>query len=574
MAPPPSLTPRRAAARQPTDDTAPVLVAGGSLVGLSTAVFLGWHGIPATVVERHRGTAVHPRAASFHRRTIELYRGVGMEAEIAEASRKEFVQGGGTVSVESLAGRELEWYRRGTNQRADGLSPSAPLFITQIGLEPILRRRAEELGARMMYGTEIVGVEADDAGVTVTVHERDSGRRRRLRAAYLVAADGARSAIREGLRMPLLGRGSFSRSVTIYFRADVTPLLRDRVVNVVYVFNPRLRGFLRFSLDGRTGFLAVNSIVDEHGRRRRDLAGDLDEKGGVELVRHALGDPNIEVEVENVQQWDAAASYAGRFHQGRVFLAGDSAHVMPPTGGFGGNIGVHDAHNLAWKLALVLDDVAGADLLSTYDAERRPVAAFTVEQAFSRYVARLDPELHAEDLAPVIDDAIVDLGYRYRSPAVLLGRDDQAGTGEMPIEDPWTPSGRPGTRAPHVTVTRNGAPLSTLDLMGRDFVLLAGPGGESWCRAARTAAARLSLPLTPYRTGESGDLEVPSDPTGDVSWEATTLAQAYGLEATGAVLVRPDGFIAWRAPTAGSGEAQSQEDRLVRALRRLIARPG
>jgi 2-polyprenyl-6-methoxyphenol hydroxylase-like FAD-dependent oxidoreductase len=161
----------------------PVLVVGGSLVGLSTAVFLGMHGIPSMVVERHPGTSIYPRAASFHQRAMELFRSAELEDEIRAVAAREFVQNGGTVSVESLGGTEHEWYHVGNNQGVPSLSPSLGLFITQIGLEPILRGRAEELGADVRYSTELVSVESDAAGVTAVLRDRNGGGERTVRAA-------------------------------------------------------------------------------------------------------------------------------------------------------------------------------------------------------------------------------------------------------------------------------------------------------------------------------------------------------------------------------------------------------
>ena len=183
-------------------------------------------------------------------------------------------------------------------------------------------------------------------------------------------------------------------------------------------------------------------------------------------MREALGAPDLPIEIENVQRWNACAEWAAQLRHGRVFVAGDAAHNMPPTGGFGGNTGVQDGHNLAWKLALVLGGTAGPELLSTYEAERRPVAELTVEQAYTRYVLRLAPELGKENLQPIVPEATVELGYRYRSDAVLLEADGD----DAVVEDPHAPSARPGTRAPHLVVNRDGAPISVLDLMGGGFV--------------------------------------------------------------------------------------------------------
>ena len=397
----------------------PVLIVGGSLVGLSTAVFLGHHGVPSLVLERHRGTAIHPRAALVNQRTMETYRAVGLEEQIEEAAAREFVQNGAIVSVDSLGGKELDWYFRFINEGVEELSPSRRVFITQIGLEPVLLRAADRLGARIEYSSEAVSVEQDADGVTVVVRPRDGGPERTVRARYLLAADGAHSPIRERLGIRQLGHGSFSDSITIYFKADVRRLMGDRNLSVVYVFGPRLQGFFRFSIDLQAGFLVVNSTVDDDGTRSVRIGEDMSTPSCVRYVREALGDPEIPVEIENVQRWSASAEYAERLREGRVFLAGDAAHVMPPTGGFGGNNGVQDAYDLAWKLAYVLDGRADESLLDTYDAERQPVGAFTTEQAYTRYVLRLDPSLGKDDLMPIVPEAPVELGYRHRSPAVL-----------------------------------------------------------------------------------------------------------------------------------------------------------
>ncbi len=529
------------------------MIVGGSLVGLSTAVFLGHHGVPSLVVERHRGTAIHPRAALVNQRAIEAYRAVGLEDEIEEAAAREFVQNGAIVSVESLGGKELDWYFRNINEGVEDISPSARLFVTQIGLEPVLLRAAGRLGARVEHASEAVSVEQDGEGVTVVVRPRDGGAERTVRARYLIAADGARSPIRERLGIPVLGHGSFSDSITIYFRADVRRLMGDRNLSVVYVFGPRLQGFFRFSIDLQAGFLVVNSTVDEAGTRSVRIGEDMSPATCIRYVREALGDPEIPVEIEDVQRWSASAEYAGRLRDGRVFIAGDAAHVMPPTGGFGGNSGIEDGYNLAWKLAYVLDGRADEELLATYEAERQPVGAFTTEQAYARYVLRLDPTLGTEDLVPLVGEAAVELGYRYRSVAVAGTADDDA-----TWEDPTEPTGRPGFRAPHLPITVGGAERSTVDLFGRRFVVLAGSAGESWRPAARGAGNALGVPVDAYRVGDDV-----IDPSG-------TFEALYGTGAEGAVLVRPDGFVAWRASAAHS----APEAELAGALGAAVARPG
>jgi 2-polyprenyl-6-methoxyphenol hydroxylase-like FAD-dependent oxidoreductase len=532
------------------NEDVPVLIVGGSLVGLSTAVFLGHHGVPSLVLERHRGTAIHPRAALVNQRAVETYRAIGLEEEIEEAAAREFVQNGAIVSVESLGGKELEWYFRFINEGVEEISPSARLFVTQIGLEPVLLRAAKRLGARIEYAAEVAAVEQNGDGVTAVVRSRDGGPERTVRAQYLIAADGAHSPIRERLGVRVLGRGSFSDSITIYFRADVRRLMGDRNLSVVYVFGPRLQGFFRFSIDLQAGFLVVNSTVDDEGTRSVRIGEDMSPATCIRYVREALGDPDIPVEIENVQRWSASAEYAERLRDGRVFVAGDAAHVMPPTGGFGGNCGIEDGYNLAWKLAYVLDGIADEELLATYDTERQPVGEFTTEQAYARYVLRLDPALGTEDLVPIVHEAAVELGYRYRSVAVASTVDDAT------WEDPREPSGRPGFRAPHLPITVGGVERSTLDLFGRKFVVLTGSGGKNWRAGARAAGSALGVPVDAYCIGD------------DVIDATGRLEGLYGTGPGGAVLVRPDGFVAWRA----GATHPDPENELASALGAAVAR--
>jgi 2-polyprenyl-6-methoxyphenol hydroxylase-like FAD-dependent oxidoreductase len=528
----------------------PVLVVGGSLVGLSLSLFLSRLGVEHLVVERHPGTAIHPRAAMLLQRTIETFRSAGIQDEVLAASTKEFEQNGAIVSVESLGGKELDCYFRDVNEGVEHLSPSPRLFVTQIGLEPVIKQRAADLGARLEYSSEVVSLDPSDDAVTAVVRHRETGAERTVRARYAVGADGAHSRVREQLGIRMTGRGSFSDSVTIYFRADCTELIGDRNLSVIYVFHPRQIGFFRFSLDKQSGFLVVNSAVDENGLMSPHLWNDAGEERCVAWVREALGAPDdLAIEVENVQRWNAQADVAERFRSGRIFLAGDATHVMPPTGGYGGNVGVQDAYNLAWKLAYVLAGRAAPELLDTYEPERKPVAHLTVEQAYARYVLRLDKSLGTDDLAPIVDDALIDLGYRERSAGIAAEPDD-----DEEWEDPRSPTGRPGFRAPHVELARDGSRFSTLDLAGANFVLFTGVDGGAWVKAAAAAAGELDVPVDAYRV--AADVE---DPSG-------AFFSSYGIESTGASLVRPDGRVVWRSRTAVEDPRRALTDALALAV--------
>jgi 2-polyprenyl-6-methoxyphenol hydroxylase-like FAD-dependent oxidoreductase len=514
------------------DHNVQVLIVGGSLVGMSTALLLAHHGVDAMAVEHHRGTAIHPRAAQITQRTMEIFREVGIERIVWQKSGEQFVQDGAIMAVETLAGREVGYFIANLNEGIRDVSPCERVFISQSLLEPLLKTRAEELGASLRFGTDVTSFEQDAGGVTATIQNRDTGRTETVRATYMVAADGTHSRSREQLGIGMQGRGVFSHSVTIYFRANVASLLRGRNLSVIYVNNDALRGFFRFEKPFDRGFLAVNALGDPT-KPVTDVATGLTEERCLEWVRLALGSDEVPIEIENVMPWKASADVADRFRDGRVFLAGDAAHVMPPNGGWGGNTGVQDAHNLAWKLAMVLQGAADPALLATYEQERRPVGHFTTEQAYARYVTRTAPYLGTEGLPPIAPDLNVELGYRYDSPAVCL--DGPA----VPHDDPRTARGRPGARAPHVWLSRGGDRISTLDLLGRRFVVLGGPESSSWCGAVDAVRRQRGLAMDVHRIGLDGL----ADPDG-------TLLDTYGISPRDIVLVRPDGFVGWRSKTA------------------------
>ncbi|ACL42539.1 MULTISPECIES: FAD-dependent monooxygenase [Micrococcaceae] len=516
------------------DYDVPVLIVGGSLVGMTSAALLGTHGIPSLVVERHRSSAIHPRAALILQRSMEILRTAGLEEIISAKSAEQFDQDAAIMSVETLAGEEIAWHLPKLNDGVRDLSPCERLFATQVAIEPVLKGRAQELGAQTLFGTELVSFEQDADGVTALIRDRDTGETSTVRARYMLAADGAHSPTRDRLGISRVGHGVLSKSITIYFRADVKELLRGRNLGVIMVVNPTLQGFFRIEKPYKSGFLAVHGLGDPLNPNS-DIWTDLTEEGCVDLVRAALGDDSIAVEIDDVMRWQATAQVAERMQSGRIFLVGDAAHSMPPYGGYGGNTGIHDAHNLAWKLAAVIKGDAQPELLSTYDSERRPVAGFTVAQAFSRYVARAAPFLATDDMEPLVSDANIDLGYRYRSTAVTADADD---LGEL-HGNPRESKGRAGTRAPHHPIELDGEILSTLDLFGRNFVLLTGSNQPAWHERALRASKALDIDIDVHSIGDSGGY---SDAGGGFS-------DAYGISATGAVLVRPDGFVAWRAVT-------------------------
>lgn len=528
----------------------PVLIVGGGLVGLSTSLFLAHYGARSLLVERHATTTVHPKQFGVGIRPTEIFRSVGLE-EAIRAGGADLANNREHMTVQTLAAGAVNRRRFPGENPAEVLaSPSTLTVCAQHILEPLLLDAARQRGAEIHFGTELLTFEQDSTGVTATLLERASGERRTIRADYLVAADGVHSSIRRKLDIPLRGAGPFSHMVNIYFRADFKALVNENDLSfaVCVVMNPEAFGVL-VPVNSRDLWCFNVSFAPERGEKLEDFTAER----CTELVRKALGLPGLEVEILSVLPWDVSALAAQRLVAGRVFIAGDAAHVMPPTGGFGASTGIQDAQNLAWKLALVLRGQAGPRLLSTYESEREPVDWFTVEQARLRWQEtnrRWSADAAERAEVGMAHDLVVMLGYHYTSPAIVEPRT------AMPSLEHLALNGEPGTRAPHLWIEQAGKRVSTLDLFGQRFVLLTGAQGESWRAAGRAVAARLGLDLDCYRAGN------------DISDADGALEAAYGISPRGAVLVRPDGFVAWRSQEAG----EQPEQILARTFAQVLCR--
>jgi len=491
-----------------------VLVVGGGLVGLSAAVFLAWRGVPTVLVERRAGSSPHPRAIGYTPRTLELYRAVGLGPRIPQTPAG-YGRSPRRVRVDSLAGKwfeETPWTPQAPKEPDIEYSPCKGAALAQDRLEPILRDKAIELGADLRFETELTSFEQGPAGVVASLRKRD-GAEYTLSAAYLVAADGHRSPIREALGTGRSGRGHIRTVRSVLFRAPLEEYLQT--------------GMTQFSID-QPGFEAFLTTYGD-GRWVLMLSGDeeRDEDTLRSLVTKAIGRSDLEVEILVSGRWELSAFIADSFATGRVFLAGDAAHTLPPSrGGFGANTGIEDAHNLAWKLSAVLSGASQPQLLHTYDAERRPIAWLRHEQIF----ARPDYKTHAAGTATevaIIDDAAMEFGQLYRSGAVI-----GAPEGLAPALRPEQWAGQPGTRAPHAWLCDRDDQRSTLDLFQRGWVLLADD--PRWAPAAAQTSEQLGIEVETFLIG----IDVrPSD--------LDALRSAFGLETGGAALVRPDGYVAW-----------------------------
>jgi 2-polyprenyl-6-methoxyphenol hydroxylase-like FAD-dependent oxidoreductase len=535
----------------------PVLIVGGGPVGLSASILLSRLGVASRLVERHAGTAIHPKARNINMRTMEIFRQCGVEDDVRAAGLAR-ERTGLLIWAESLAGREIE-RRVERRSHPDGDLPSAAphCLCAQDDLEPVLRRHAEALSpGTLSFSTGLIRLEQDATGVTATV--RDAGGETQVRAQYLIAADGARSPVRQALGIAMHGERQVYRSVNVLLNADLTAWVKDRPSAVYLIQQQGLRAtFMTINGVNRWGFL-INLPLDASFE-------PYTPERCAEVVRTAAGVPDLDVRILGIDPWVAAAEVAERYRVGRVFLAGDAAHHMPPTGGFGLNTGVQDAHNLAWKLAAVLKGWAAPGLLDTYEAERRPYGQFVTEQCLETAVsmgrgpqAAGDPAAASKLARPEFHNELgMIFGASYASTAVIPD-----GTAAPEVANPVTeyvPCARPGARAPHLWLERDRSRVAVTDLVDFRFVLLAGDRGSPWRDAARALSASLGVPLSAYTVGAGADL---GDP--DRCW-----ATAYEVEADGAVLVRPDGHVAWRSRRGATDPKQVLE----RVLRDLLSSP-
>lgn len=529
-----------------------VLIVGGGITGLSTALFLASSGIRPTLVERHSSTALQPQARAFNPRSMEIYRALGLEQAIRDRTSilADFPE---MIGADTLAGQERFRVDILSQVRPPAtLSPTDWTMIDQDELERVVRADAENHGADIQFGTELISFDTTPDGITAVVRDLVTGAERRIHADYLIAADGNRAGIRTQLGIGTEGPGELINAASFVFDADLSATLRDRRFLLGYFDQPTKgtalvpgREFGRWSLG-----IPFSPDTGQRG-------ADFTEQHCIELARRAIGDPHLELTLvplmagsdQKVATTRIGGWVADRYRAGRIFFVGDAAHVFPPTGSFGANTGIADAHNLAWKLAAVLKGQAGQSLLDSYQDERRPVALVTLEQAMQRLQGR---HSGTGDDAATIDDLTMILGYRYRSAVIH----SETSTPDGPVEDPRNPSGRPGVRAPHVWLRQDDTTLSTIDLFDGTFTLLIGAAGTEWLTAAETVSAAMALDFDTYHIGTDFD---------DVD---DRFHAAYGITDTGASLVRPDGFVAWRATNL----PEQPERELRRALTGLLAR--
>ena len=526
-----------------TDDTVPVpvLIVGAGAGGLSASALLAKHGVESLVVERRHEVFRYPKARNLSFRTLEILRGLGLgEAVHANgASVSNMVVKPTLNSALETQGLEVDAVFGGL----DRVSPEPPVwYCPQSRLEPILLNYLRGSASRAWYGTALEGFEQDRAGVTAVICHQESSRRTRVRADYLLAADGVNSGIRTDLGVTTSGYGPLPIYVVfIYFRAPWRTCLPD-------LHEGAAVGVKNHDVDGvfvpADGDLAL--FVTTYLPTQGETAAEFTDRRCRELLLAAVGQ-SIELDVIEVVTWQPCERVADQFRCGRVLFVGDAAHAMPPFKAGGANVAIQSADNLSWKLAAVLGHSAGEELLDTYHAERHPVGVLSAHQSLTGPPAallRCDPKRPPPKLDDEVSMFALLTGYRYRSSAVIASDSCASNAPDPELVDVLC--GKPGTRVPHTWVEYQSRRASTLDLLGTGFTLLTGDDASRWASASRDA----EIDLTVRSIGRDGDaLDL------DGAWAATT-----GLNRQQALLVRPDAFVAWRSsvePTNPGGELRT-----------------
>jgi 2,4-dichlorophenol 6-monooxygenase len=587
-----------------SDIEVPVLIVGGGGAGLTASMTLSNLGVGSLLVSSLPRTSVLPKAHVLNQRSMEIFTEVGVAPEIYRqgtpmANMRAVGWYAGLAGPGDLYGRKLgeleAWGGGYTDPDYVAASPCHTCNLPQIRLEPVLKEHAEKLNpGGIRFNHELIDLTQEADGVTATVRDKDSDTNYRVRAQYLIAADGGRT-VGKLIGVAMNGIRDIMRLISVHMTADLSPWATDDDILIRWLVNP--------DFDGASSGVLVPMGPDHWGSASEEWVFHMqyptddpdamqDEKV-LARMRATLGLPDeLKLTVHHISQWVMEGVIADTFRQDRVFFAGDAAHRHPPTGGLGLNSAIHDVYNLSWKLACVLDGSAGDSLLDTYEAERKPVDQqnidnaigsamnhFAIEEALNLSPDKTPQENWAE-LAPLWNElptsaakrhalncAIasqtmefhhhnVEFGYRYESSAIVP--DGSADYVPLDAVRLYEPSTKPGHPLPHAFVERRGERIALGSLVhGGKFLVLAGEAGHAWVEAARSLATENDLPL------EAGTVGV-----GDCNFVDIRCAwlKNRGISATGVVLVRPDRFVAFRSLGAVDDPYAALKDALSQVL--------
>jgi 2,4-dichlorophenol 6-monooxygenase len=563
-----------------------VLVVGTGPAGGAAALLLATYGVRTLVVNKYGWVANTPRSHITNQRTMEVLRDLGVEQEALAAGTPQELMGD-TVLCTSLAGAELgritSW---GTGARSateySAASPCPLIDLPQTYLEPILVTNAAARGAKVRMDTEFLSFTQDEDGVTARLFDRVRNDEYEVRARYLIGADGGRSKVAEQAGLPIAGRTGKAGSMNITFMADLSRHVAHRPSVLYWVMRPGAHlggigmGLVRMVRPWNEWLLVWGYDIAQP-------PPEVTTEEAVTIVRDLVGDPDLDVEITSTALWTVNHNYATEYSAGRVFCAGDAVHRHPPSNGLGSNTSIQDSYNLAWKLAMVVNGQAGPALLDTYSEERAPIGKQVVDRAnLSRdqfgpifealgiagdtdangiaagLAACLTEDAEGAQRRRRLEAAIelknyefnahgVELDQRYISTAVI---DPVPETRPDDHELIHRPLARPGAKLPHAwLVGQDGRRVSTLDLVGHGkFTVLTGLAGAEWATAARKVSELLDMDLAVARIGSPQARDAYGD------WSRTA-----GVPEEACLLVRPDGYIAWRQDTQQDGQEQLEK---------------
>lgn len=582
----------------------PVLIVGGGGAGLSASVFLSGLGIEHILVERRSGVSTMPKARGLNRRTLEVMRQFGLDADI----RKGAMPGGYAARIRwmtslggdgPLARKTLfDMDSFGSGELAEEYEKSSVfgriLIYPQVRFEPFLREQSRKGEySQIWMNTELVSFEQTGDEVIALVRNRETEEQTRIRAKYVIAADAGKT-IGPAVGARLEGPDDLAKMITIYFRADLSAYFDADDLSTTIFVNPE-----RDTANWGGGALGkLGPPWDRHSREwllhsaiKPGESETFTDDAAIARIRDLLSLPDLDVEILGSAPWTAQGLLAERYRFGRIFLVGDAAHRHPPATGLGLNSGIQDVHNLAWKLALVVKGLASDALLDSYESERRPIAHRNVRWALFAF-SNAQLTAGALGLTGRVDESIdnihalladnnegeyrrtrlakvlavnqtefqandLDIGFHYEQGAVIP--DGTSAPEVDPLGRNYTPTTRPGHRLPHAWVTKHDTIVSTLDLIRPDrFTLLVAQPDSPWIDVAKQVSAEFDQLIEIIPVGDTGEVT-----DYDHRWR-----QLRQVNEDGAILVRPDQHVAGRYTefSAASGDALRQ------AMRSLLAR--
>ncbi len=520
--------------REETD----VLIVGAGPAGLALAIEMGRLGVRCLVIEQNDRVGYSPRAKTTNVRTREHLRRWGIADNLRAASKLPADYPSNIVFATRMAGPQLTRIENALScapQKNDLYSESAQ-WVPQYVLEEVMRAHAVTLpSVEIRFNSSFLSAEQDDDGVLTTIESVQTKEQVQIRSSYLIGADGARSAIRVAIGATMSGQHGFAKNYNVQFRAPALAGLHQQGPAIMYwMINDDMPSLLG-PMDGEDLWYFIATRIDEKRQ-------DLDAKA---MIRQATG-LDFEMELLGGDPWYAHNLIADKYSEGRIFLAGDACHLHPPFGGYGMNMGIGDAVDLGWKMAAVLQGWGGPELLASYEAERRPVHKWIMDEAVANYSALGNqlavPGLEApgpvgdatrREAAEVIYTAKLRefkslgavLGYRYDGSPIVV----PDGTAIAPQQAIiYQPSARPGCLAPHLWLADGS---SLYDHLGEGFTLIStvlNADNSAELQRVEASARTLHIPLKSL---------VPND---------ARLLRRYQARFA---LIRPDQHVVWRGDT-------------------------